>query len=103
MSVKAKTPVSQSANILAVEIAVDPANLPIGSLLDNANWTLCGVAGAIDHAELHDRAASSSDWNWPASAPWTKKLFRSWPSGSETRRAVMPRSRSLCERHCAAC
>ena len=42
----------------------------------------------MNHAEGHDRAASSSDWNWRASPPWTKKLFGSWPSGSETRANV---------------
>ena len=42
----------------------------------------------MNHTERHHRAASSSDWNWRASPPWTKKLFGSWPSGSETRRDV---------------
>ena len=35
--------------------------------------------------------------------PATKKLLGSWPSGSETRRAVMPCCRRRRERHCAAC
>src|SRR5437763_1413171 len=52
--VKAQTPDGQPAYVLAVQIAINPANLPIGSLLDYANWTLCGVGGLqINHAELH--------------------------------------------------
>jgi hypothetical protein len=54
MSVKAKAPVSQSANILAIEIAIYPANFLSGGLFGNANGALCAAWGLeIDDVELH--------------------------------------------------
>src|ERR1019366_7091963 len=96
--------VGQTAKGFVVEVLVDPVNLTAGRLFDNpVRASHMVVGGLVKHAEGHHCAASSSDWNWRASPPWTQKLLGSWPSGSETRRAVMPRSRSLRKRHCAAC
>src|ERR1039457_1133906 len=96
--------VCKTANILAVQEAVDPTDAPAGWLLDHLIRAVCARWGFLmDDTELHSRAASRRDWNCRASPPWTKKELGSWPSGSETRRAVMPRSRRFRERHCAAC
>src|SRR4029077_6521320 len=96
--------VSQTAKRFVVEVLVDPVNLTAGRLFDNPiRASHVVVGGLVSHAEDHHCAASSIDWNWCASPPWTKKLLGSWPSGSKTRRAVMPRCRRLRERSCAAC
>src|SRR2546427_7491907 len=82
VSVDAQGRVRQAADVLAVQITIDPADLPAGSLFDDTNRTLCVVGGLlVDHAELHGCAASRRDWNWGASPPWRKKEFGSWPSG----------------------
>ena len=79
-----------------IQIAIDPIDLAAGGLLDDAKGAACGIGGGlVNDTKFHGRAASSSDWNWRASPPCTKKLLGSWPSGRETRRAVMPRSRRL--------
>jgi hypothetical protein len=55
MSVKAKAPVRQAENILAIEITIHPADFLSGGLFDNANRALCTIGGLeIDHVELHD-------------------------------------------------
>jgi hypothetical protein len=43
MSIDAQGYVSQAAHVLAVEIAVDPSDLPACSLFDDTNWALCMV------------------------------------------------------------
>jgi hypothetical protein len=61
-SVDAQGFVRQTANIFAVEIMIDPANLPAGLLFDHANWALSSVGGwLLDDVELHDCAASRRD------------------------------------------
>ena len=54
VSADAQGGVRQTANILAVQITIDPADSPAGGLLDDTNRTLC-VMGAllVDHTELH--------------------------------------------------
>src|ERR1039458_3949476 len=90
--------VRHAAEAFAIQETIDPIDLAVGCLLDDAERASCVVGGGlVNDTELHGRAPSSRDWNWCASPPWTKKLFGSWPSGSETRRVDMPRSRRLRE------
>jgi hypothetical protein len=54
MCIDAQRSVSQAANILAVQEAIDPGDLVACGLLDNANWTLPVAGGVlVDHMELH--------------------------------------------------
>src|SRR6266576_1001473 len=104
VSIGAQGGVRHATNKFAVQITIDPADLPTIGLPDDTNRTLCVVGGLLmDQAELHDEATSRRDWNCPASPPWTKKEFGSWPSGRSTRRAVMPCARRLCASCCDAC
>src|ERR1700719_1575245 len=104
MRVASQSCVGETAKGFVVEVLVDPINLAAGRLLDNAVRAVhMVVRGLGNYAKGHHCASSSKDWNWRASPPWTKKLLGSWSLGSETTRAVMPRSRTLRERHCAAC
>src|SRR5471030_109530 len=104
VSVETQALVRQAAHVLAIQVTIDPTDFVARLLFDNANWALCSAGGLrIDKMKFHGWAASSSDWNCRASPPWTKKLLGSWPSGSETRRAVMPCSQRRRDRHCAAC
>ena len=81
----------QVSRILIIPTVLAPALGPvIGGLL-------------VDQAELHGRAASRRAWSCPASPPWTKKEFGSWPSGRSTRRVVMPCARRRCASRCEAC
>src|SRR5205823_14991665 len=94
MRVASQSCVGETAKGFVVEVLVDPINLAAGRLLDNAVRAAHMVVRWLgNYAECHHCAASSSDWNWRASPPWAKKLLGSWPSGSETTRAVMSRSR----------
>src|SRR5437667_6961020 len=89
--ITAKRSIGHATDALLVQISIDPLHFPTG-LLDHAKRTV-RVAQSIlvnNTKGHHGRAASSSDWNWRASPPWTKKLLGSCPSGRETRRAVMP-------------
>jgi len=87
--------ICQAAQGLVIEILIDPVNLTSGGLHDDAIRASCLIVGGlVDHTKRHGRAASSSDWNWRASPPWTKKLFGSCPSGKETRQAFKPSSLS---------
>src|SRR5215469_6824406 len=91
VSVSTQGSVRQTANIFAIQVTIDPANLAAGSLLGNTNRALCVAGGLlVDHAELHGRAALRRAWNCAASPPWPKKEFGSWPLGRSTRRAEMP-------------
>src|SRR5712692_8850359 len=104
VSVNAQGGVSQAADIFAIQVTIDPANLPARRLFDHANRALSAVGGLlVDHVELHGCAASRRDWNCRASPPWTKKEFGSWPSGSTMRRAVMPCARRRCANRSDAC
>src|ERR1039458_9933343 len=79
--------VRHAAEAFAIQETIDPIDLAAGCLLDDAERASCVVGGGlVNDTELHGRAASSRDWNWCASPPWTKKLFGSWASGSEGRR-----------------
>ena len=54
VSVDAQGFVRQTADILAVEVAIDPANLPAGLLFNHANGNLSSVRGLkFDDTELH--------------------------------------------------
>ena len=87
--------ICQAAKGLVIEILIDPVNLTSCRLHDDAIRASCLIVGGlVNHTKRHGRAASSSDWNWRASPPWTKKLFGSCPSGSETRQAFKPCSLS---------
>src|SRR5947208_15366381 len=97
VGVGAQARTRQATNIFAIQVTIDPANLAAGGLLDDTKRTL-GVRGnlLLDQAELHGWATPSRAWNCPASPPWARKEFGSWPSGRSTRRAAMacPRARS---------
>src|SRR5450432_1031295 len=96
--------VRHATEAFEIQIAIDPFDLAAGGLLDDAKRAACVIGGRlVNDAELHGRAASSSDWNWCASPPCKKKLLGSWPSGSATLRASKPCSRSLSANACAAC
>jgi len=83
--------VCETADILAVEVPIDPRDAFAGGLLYHLNRTMCTRRSLLaDDAELHGCAASSKDWNWCGSPPWTKKELGSCPSGSRTRRAEIP-------------
>ena len=70
--------VRDAAEAFEIQIAIDPFDLAAGGLLDDAERAVCLIgSGLVNDTELHERAASSSDWNWRASAPLTKKLFGS--------------------------
>ena len=54
VSVDAQGRVRQAADVLAVQVTIDPADLPAGGLFDDTNRTLCFVGGLlVDHVELH--------------------------------------------------
>src|ERR1700682_1531451 len=96
--------IGQTAKGLVIEILIDPVNLTPCPLHDDAIGTSCLVGGRlVKNVKRHGRAASNSDWNWRASPSSTKKLFGSWPSGSETLRTFMPCSLSRQASDCAAC
>ena len=103
-SVYAQACVGQPADILAVQVPVDPTDSPAGGLLDYLNRAVpigCGLQAY--HAELHGRAASTRDWNCRALPPSTKKELGSCPRGRRTRRAAMPcvpRRRANCSAAC---
>src|ERR1019366_183269 len=62
--------VGKAANILAIQIAIDPRNALAGGLLDHLNRTMRARRSLLrDDAELHGCAASTRDWNWSASPP----------------------------------
>src|SRR6516164_3382658 len=94
VGVSAQRGVRQATNIFAIQVTIDPGDLALSGVLDDTKWTLC-VMGSLpmDHAELHGWAASRRAWNCPASPPWTKKEFGSWPSGRSTRQVAMPCAR----------
>src|ERR1035437_8091326 len=96
--------VRYAAEAFEIQIAIDPIDLAARGLLDDAERAACVIGGRlVNDTEFHGRAASSRDWNCRASPPCMKKLLGSWPSGRETRRVSIPRSRRLRERHRAAC
>src|SRR5260370_40606785 len=75
--------VREAAEGFVVEIVIDPANLTSCCLHDDAIRATCLVRrGLVKDTKRHGCAASSSDWNWLASPPSTKKLFGSCPAGS---------------------
>src|SRR5713101_5542779 len=96
--------IRQAAKGLVVEILIDPVNLTPRILHDDAVRASYLVSGGlVKNTKRHGRAASNSAWNWRASPPSTKKLFGSWPSGSETRRTFTPCSLRRQASDCAAC
>src|SRR3954468_609749 len=104
MRIRSQRRVGQTAKGLIIEVLVDPFDLTAGGLLDNAIATARMVARELgNYAEGHHCAASNKDWNRRASPPWRKKLFGSWPSGSDTVRTFKPCSPSRQARDCAAC
>ena len=104
ISADAQSGVRQAADVLAVEVAIDPADLPAGGLLDDTNRTPGWVGSLLaDDVELHIGAASKREWNCRASPPCTKKELGSWPGGRRTRRGVMLCARRQGAKACAAC
>src|SRR5215469_3732387 len=60
VSVGAQSSVRQTANIFTIQVAIDPANLAAGDLLDDTNRTVSLVGSLlVAHTKLHSRAASS--------------------------------------------
>jgi hypothetical protein len=56
--------VCEAADILAVEVPINPRNALAGGLLHHLNRTMRARRGLFrDHVELHGCAASSRDWN----------------------------------------
>jgi hypothetical protein len=54
VSISAQGGVRQATNIFPIQITIDPADPAAGGLLDDTNWTLCGVGSLlVDHRELH--------------------------------------------------
>ena len=54
MRIDAQGGVGQAADVLAVQITIDPADLPAHGLFDDTNRTLCVAGGVlVDHMELH--------------------------------------------------
>src|SRR5512132_241072 len=77
--------IGQAAEHFVVEVLVDPINLTASGLFNDAiRAAHMVVGGLVNYTEGHHCAASSRDWNRRASPPWTKKLFGSWPLGSDT-------------------
>jgi hypothetical protein len=55
---------SDAANALAIQETIDPVDLAVGFLLDDAEWTASRIATKLpDDAELHGRDASSKQRN----------------------------------------
>ena len=74
MRINVQGGVGEAADILAVQITVNPAHSLTGVLFDHINGTVgtgCGLF--TDYPELHDGAAFSRDWKPGASPPSTKK------------------------------
>src|ERR1019366_8006585 len=104
VSVGAQAGVGYVADVLAVEIPIDPANFPSSGLFDHTERTVrSGGAALMDDLKLHDCAASRRDWNRRASPPSTKKELGSCPSGRSTRRPQSPCSLRRWASCAAAC
>src|ERR1041385_2479800 len=70
VGVTAQGGVGQAADVFAVQVTIDPADLAAGGLLDDTNRTMCVVGGLlVEHTEFHGRAASRKDWNCSRSPP----------------------------------
>src|SRR5580692_2560273 len=96
--------VCETADILAIEVPIDPRDAFAGGLVDHLNRTMCTRRSLLtDDAELHGCAASSNNWNWCGSPPLTKKELGSWPSGRRTRWAEIPCVRRRWASCSAAC
>src|SRR5439155_22610205 len=52
-SVGAQGGVCQTADVFAIQVMIDPADLPASRLLDDPNRTLGGVGSLLDEVELH--------------------------------------------------
>ena len=54
VSVDAQGLISQSADVFALQIAIDPADFATSDLFDDTNRALCAVGGLlVDDAELY--------------------------------------------------
>ena len=53
VGVGAQAGVRQAANLFAILVTIDPANLAAGGLLDDTNWALCVVGDLLNQAEPH--------------------------------------------------
>src|ERR1700693_1203574 len=92
----------EAAGAFAIQKTINPLHFTAGLCFDDMEGTSCAATRLMDYLECHGRAASRRRWNCRASPPWTKKLFGSWPSGSETVKAVKPCSLRRGASRCAA-